>query len=336
MKLGCTSFALDTLDQKHLLGRTYDFFGNLEGNKLTFTPRIYPTQLEINKEKSKIINGKYSFLGMSVIGLVNPIMVDGINEKGLMGALLNYPQYAIYNTQKGEHQINIHPAFFLNYILSQCKTIEDIVEKCKGLNFVNDTIQGEEMSVHYILSDTTGETIIVEPDKKGIIIHRNTIGVLTNSPDYIWQRTNLSNYVGVTNLHKPPQTIINYQVNGFGEGVGGGFGLPGDYSSPARFVKIAFLKEFMVKPQDEIDGITKMFHNFATVDIPEGILKECEEKEHYEKTLFTSAMCGESLTYYFSSSTNRRISAIQLKNEIKGTQIKYFELQEKQDIAYIN
>lgn len=334
MDLGCSSFSLETLDQKHLLGRTYDMFGNLDGNKIAFTPRGHKINLEIEQE-SNIIESKYSFLGMAVLGLYSPIMVDGINEKGLMAALLNYPSYAIYNTQPDNNEVDVHPAFFLNYLLSQCKSIEEVVKQVRGLNLTDEKVFGKEMKVHYILTDSTGETIIIEPDQEGLVVHRDTIGVLTNSPNYLWHKTNLNNYVGVTNIHKLPQTIVNYEINGFGEGVGGGFGLPGDYSSPSRFIRMAFLKEFAVKAKSEIDGITKMFHNFAAVDIPEGILKESKDKEHYEQTLCISAMCSESLTYYFAPSTNRRISAIPLANIRNLSQMQYFDLQVEQDIAYL-
>jgi len=323
MEFGCSSISLKTLDGNQLLGRTYDMFGNLRQNKIVFTPRNQEIYLEMKESKATKVVSRYAFLGMAVLGFKNPLMVDGVNEKGLMGALLNYPKYAIYDTQKGDGQLDIHPAFFLNYLLSQCANIEEAVVQIAKLNLIEEKVYGKDMRVHYILSDSSGETIIVEPDREGIIVHRHTIGVLTNSPNYIWHRTNLSNFVGVTNLHKPPQTIINHEVKGFGEGVGGGFGLPGDYSSTSRFVRMAFHKHFAVDAKNELEGVTKLFHNFATVDIPEGILRESQDKEHFEQTLSTSVMCAESLTYYFATASNRRISAIKLGNELNGTEMKW-------------
>lgn len=336
MTLGCSSFSWETEDQKHLLGRTYDQFGNLSGNRIAVVPRGFSMKTEIDQSSSSLVSVKYAFAGMAVMGLETPVMVDGLNEKGLMGALLNYPGYAVYDTQKGENHLNIHPGFLVSYLLGQCSTLAQAVEQLSCINLTGEKIFGHEMTVHYIFSDSTGEAVIVEPDAEGIHVHRNTLGVMTNSPDYLWHRTNLRNYVAVSNLHKPPQKIINTEIASFGSGTGGSAGLPGDYSSPSRFVRMAMLKNFAVKGKDEIDGVTKMFHNFASVDIPEGILKADPEHEEYEQTLCISAMCSESLTYYFSTASNRRISAISLEKELKNTKIRYFDLQEKQDISYLN
>lgn len=336
MRFGCSSFSWNTEDGKHLLGRTYDQFGNLEKNKIAVVPGNFKMQTEVREESRSLINVKYAFTGMAVTGLATPIMVDGVNEKGLMGALLHYPGYAVYDTRINESNRNIHPGFLTSYLLGQCASIEEAIDHLSCINLTNEKIFGHEMTVHYIFSDFKGETIIVEPDADGISIHRNTIGVLTNSPDYLWHKTNLRNYTSVTNLDIPPREMINTEINGFGEGVGGSFGLPGSYSSPDRFVRMAFLKNFAVKGRDEVDGITKMFHNFASVDIPEGILKAHSGHDIYEQTLCISAMCAESRTYYFSTASNRRISAVRLEKEKINREVKYYDLQENQDISYLN
>lgn len=335
MKFGCSSITWDTLDNKHLLGRTYDQSGNLDGNGIAVVPRNFKMNTAPCKN-SRFLYTRYSYTGMAVMGLDTPIMVDGINEKGLMGALLYYPGYAVYNTKLKEENINLHPAFLTSYLLGQCNGVEEAVEHLSRIALTNEKIFGQEMPVHYIFSDSTGEAVIIEPESRGLAIYRDTIGVLANSPDYMWHKTNLRNYVPVANLVTPPHKMLNSVISGFGDTSGGGFGLPGDYSSPSRFVRTAFIKNFAVKGNNEIDGITKMFKNFSSVDIPEGILKPYPGYEYYEQTLCTSAMCSESLTYYFSTSSNRRISAVCLEKEKNNPKIKYYGLQEKQDILYLN
>lgn len=335
MNFKCSSFTWSTNDNKHLLGRTYDQFGNLEGNRIAIIPRSFQLKTEISRESTSYVTCRYAFTGMAVTGLETPVMVDGINEKGLMGALLHYPGYAVYDTQSGNGSLNIHPGFLTACLLGQCASVEQVVNLLPSINLTSEKIMGQDMPVHYIFSDTTGEALIIEPDAGGIRIYRNTIGVMTNSPDYNWHTTNLRNYTAVTNLHKPPQVILNKELSDFGEGVGGGFGLPGGYSSPSRFVRMAFLKHFAVKGCNEIEGITKMFHNFASVDIPEGILKAHADYETYEQTLCTSAMCAESLTYYFATASNRRISAVRLEKEKERKEAVYLSLPEKQDILYL-
>lgn len=53
----------------------------------------------------------------------------------------------------------------------------------------------------------------------------DTIGVMTNSPDYIWHRTNLRNYGGVF-YGEGERKLLNMRLTGFGEALGGGFGIP--------------------------------------------------------------------------------------------------------------
>ena len=336
MKLGCTSFSWKTKDNKHLLGRTYDQFGTLSDNKIVIIPKNYIINLE-NKESSVTCNSKYTLVGMGVMGSQTPIIVDGLNDKGLMGALLYYPDYAKYDTQLTEKSININPGYFITYILSQFSTIEEIASKIKNINLTNEDMFGEKMPLHYIFSDRTGETIIIEPDENGLSIHRKTMGVMTNSPDYNWHKQNLKNYSWVTNEAKGPQVICGqeypeYEITGMV--------MPGDYSSPSRFIRVALMKNFAPLAENEIDGVTRMLHSFSTVDIPEGVktvrVPEGEFKgNYYEKTLCMSVVCSESLTYYYTLATNRRICAIKLENIAQNSEIQYFELQEKQDILFL-
>ena len=105
MNFACSSFSWETNDKKHLLGRTYDQFGDLRGNSIVIVPRNFELSLLI--EKNCMFKIKYCFVGMAVNGLKTPILVDGINEEGLMGALLRYPGFANYDNQKGaEKDIN--------------------------------------------------------------------------------------------------------------------------------------------------------------------------------------------------------------------------------------
>ena len=208
------------------------------------------------------------------------------------------------------------------------------MEELSRLTLVDEPIQGKPLPAHYILSDRRGETVIIEPDEDGLSVHRNTIGVLTNSPDYLWHRTNLRNFVGVTNLPKAPQTIAGHEIQEFGERLGGGSGLPGDYSSPSRFVRLAFMKEFAVPGKDELEGVSRMFRAFAPVDIPEGLAKADPDYDVYEQTLCTSVMCAESGVYYFAPAQNRRISAVRLP--VQGNEMQYFDLGDGQDIDWRN
>lgn len=335
-EFGCSGCTWETENGRHLMGRTYDQFGSLDDNKIAVIPRSSRLRLEISPESQSYADVRYAYAGMAVLGLDTPIMVDGINEKGLMGALLNFPGYADYSAQQNGAGRRIHPGFLITCLLGECGSVEDVVKQLAQIRLTEELIFGHTMSVHYMFSDASGETVIVEPDRDGLTVHRQTIGVMTNSPGYEWHLTNLSNYMGVTNLPRESRQIGGKQISVFGERQGGSMGLPGDYTSPSRFVRMTFMKEYAVRGKDELDGVSRMFHLFSTVDIPEGIIKAGEAVEDYEQTLCTSAMCAESRTYYFATAKNRRISAVRLDRELANPEIRYYDLPQKEDIQYLN
>lgn len=334
---GCSGFAWHTEDGCHLLGRTYDMFGDLSGNKITVIAPGYELHTSPSGE-GETITMKYGFIGNGIQGAPSPIFTDGINEKGLMGTLQNFPGYGYYNTQKSDENTDLHPAFFVPYMLGTCSSVEEVAEAVKHINLTDELIFGAHMSVHYIFSDETGEAIIIEPDEDGITVHRNTIGVMTNAPGYDWQFTNLKNYVAVSNVHTPPRELLGETISAFGNGTGGSFGLPGSYSSPARFVRLAFAKDFAPLGKNEVDGITRMFDTFSVVYVPDGMLKESADHDEYERTLCTTGMCAESRTYYFSPAENRRISAYSVENALNAMgeeKIAYYPIPIKEDISYV-
>ena len=341
--MGCTCFTWETKDHKHLLGRTYDQCGNLQANSIAVIPRNYPLKLEISEKYPRYIWSRYAFTGMAITGLVSPVMVDGINEVGVMGGLLNYPDYATYDLVRDSSHLNIHPGFLVGYLLSLCASVEEIAGVLPSLNLTKEPIFGQEMAVHYIFSDRTGEAIIVEPDADGLQIHRDTLGVITNTPGYLWQQTNLYNYASVSNILAPSRDYLQLKCQGADVSSGGGFGLPGDYSSSSRFVRMAVLKHYAVKGENELDGVTRMFHQFSSVRIPEGIVlklnnqaSQSQTEDSYDQTLCTSVMCAESGTYYFSTCKNQRINAVRLLGLEENPEIRYFALPERQDIVYLN
>ncbi len=332
MDFGCSSFSWQTKNGLHLLGRTYDQFGDLAANRILSVPQGYPCAPGLHGEGA--VPGRYGFTGMAVLGFGEPILVDGVNAAGLMGALLHYPGYAVYQEGPEKGTTAVHPGRLLAWLLGRCTGVEEAVEELARLTLVDEPIQGKPLPAHYILSDQKGDAAVIEPDEGGLSIHRNTVGVLTNSPDYRWHRTNLNNFVGVTNLPKAPRTVAGHEIREFGERLGGGSGLPGDYSSPSRFVRLAFMKEFSVPGKDEVEGVSRMFRAFAPVDIPEGLAKADPDYEVYEQTLCTSVMCAESGVYYFAPAWNRRISAVRLPEPER--EIQYFDLGDGQDIDWRN
>ena len=131
-------------------------------------------------------------------------------------------------------------------------------------------------TLHWAFSDRTGEMIVVEPDRDGLKVYRNTIGVMTNSPGYSWHRLNLLNYAGIRDLDYDVLDLESDRLNQCFSG-SGAQGLPGDWSSPSRFIRLAFLKKFCVKGRDESQGVANMLHLFQSAAFPLGIVRITEQ-----------------------------------------------------------
>ena len=86
--------------------------------------------------------------------------------------------------------------------------------------------------------EPSGRQIVLEIIDGKCVFYENNLGVLTNSPSFDWQLTNLNNYVnllpGRTELH----TLGNMSLSSFGGG-SAMLGLPGDFTPPSRFVRAA-------------------------------------------------------------------------------------------------
>lgn len=143
----------------------------------------------------------------------------------------------------------------------------------------------------------------------GLKIIENPVGVLTNSPDMIWQLTNLRNYISLDNYQKEETKWEKLILNPFSQG-GGSFGLPGDYTSPGRFVRATFQKKFLLLPDTKEETVVDCFHLLKTVFIPKGIVMTSRDVPDYTQyTVFMNLNTGE---YYFNTYLNPEIRMVRL------------------------
>ena len=81
MNWGCSSFSWETQDGFHLLGRTYDQFGDLKLNQLIAVPAGACCSPGLNCDEGTV-TASYGYTGMAVLGFGHPIQVDGVNYAG--------------------------------------------------------------------------------------------------------------------------------------------------------------------------------------------------------------------------------------------------------------
>lgn len=348
---GCSSFSWETEDNNHLWGRNFDFNRIAADSKITYLPRNteYYTMgniFENNLRETDKVTSKYAAIGTGSIVLKStPTLFEGINEKGLMGGQLYFRKFAKYPEVEKANTIPLQPAFVVTYLLTQCQSVEEIIDTLNHkVSIVAQAMMGVIPTVHWIFSDSSGETIIIEPEEETIRIYRNSMGVLTNSPSYSWHCENLLNYP-----HIRKKDYDNIKINGVEleqcfSGTGA-LGLPGDSSSTSRFVRLSYLKEYGKKGKNEEDGVTYMFRLFQNIAFPLGMVEVADVDnitEHdvnvsaYDYTLYTSIMCAESLKFYWTVYENSQIQCIDLSKLMNENKILQYDMYSGKNIQYLN
>ncbi len=94
---------------------------------------------------------------------------------------------------------------FVRWMLSQFKTVDEVITAMKSIDIVPVYLDAKGQpspTGHWRVTDKTGRSVVIEIMNQGEVhIYENEVGVLTNSPTFPWQVTNLNNY-----LHLQPGT----------------------------------------------------------------------------------------------------------------------------------
>lgn len=96
--IACTSFRLLAADGSSVYAITMEFQFPLNSD-LVVLPRNYQfVATGPNNQAGATWKGKYGVVGMNGFG--KPLIIDGLNEKGLAGGILYFPDHAVYTNPK--------------------------------------------------------------------------------------------------------------------------------------------------------------------------------------------------------------------------------------------
>ena len=298
----CTAATYKTAD--FYFGRTLDYEFSY-GDEVAVLPRNYALAFR----HMGTLKAHYAIIGMAYVVGDYPLYYDGINEKGLGMAGLNFVGNAVYQ-EVGEGRENIAQFEFIPWILAQCASVEEAREKLDKMNLVG-TQFGEQLpaaQLHWIIADASG-AITLECTKDGLQVYDNPAGVLTNNPPFPMQMFQLNNYAGLS--PKQPEHRFSGQIpfTSYSRGMGA-MGLPGGLSSESRFARVAFVKCNSVSGDSETESVSQFFHILGSVDQQRGCCEVAEGK--YEITIYTSCCNASKGIYYYTTYDNHRISAVDM------------------------
>ena len=184
----CTAASYKTKD--FYFGRTLDYEFSY-GDEIVVLPREYPLRFR----HCGALDRHYAIIGMAYVAGSDPLFYDGINEKGLGMAGLNFVGNAHY-FKPVQGFDNVAQFEFIPWILSRCATVREARGLLSRINLTDEAYSPQlpPAQLHWIIADRD-EAITVESMSGGLKIYDNPVGVLTNNPPFDRQMLALSNYM---------------------------------------------------------------------------------------------------------------------------------------------
>lgn len=308
----CTGISLRAVDGSNVVARTVEWAASPMQCGYVVCPRGHTHQSYTpsgdNGLKYKAV---YGYVG--IYTEYEPFVVEGVNEAGLSAGLFFFPGYGDYAPYNPEHNDKtLCDMQFVSWVLSQFSTIEQVRDAMRNVDVV--TLNHKIGSVHWRIAEPSGKMAVMEVVGGVPRFYDNKLGVLTNSPGFMWHMTNLNNYVNLEPGSAPDKVLkpgITLSPLGHGSGM---LGLPGDFTSPSRFVRAAFYQTTAPATQTGFDTVVQAFHILNNFDIPIGSqhVKADIPKGLPSATQFTAVTDQKAMKLYYKTAWNGNIRCIDL------------------------
>lgn len=265
----CTGVRFSDDEGNTYFGRNLDWSFSY-GETILVTPRGYHYDTVFGaggKAKPDAV------IGVGVVMADRPMYFDCANEHGLAIAGLNFPGYASFVHEPVEGTENV-------------------------ATFDSQIVPGQQESLlHWFIVDGK-RSIVVEQMADGMHVHHDDVDVLTKQPTFDFHMENLRNYMCVSNEMAEPTSWGKASLTAWGAGVGM-HGIPGDVSSPSRFVRVAYTNAHYPQQNDEAANVSRLFHTLGSVQMVDGMAKMGDGQ--FERTLFTSGYSSKTNTCYMNT-----------------------------------
>ena len=241
----------------------------------------------------------HDVIGVGITALGVPLYFDCANDAGLAVAGLNFPQSARYAADPVDGSVNVAAYEFPYWVARNFGSVAEVRAALTGVTVVAKAVSDKlpVANLHWIVADAMG-AIVVECMEDGLRVWEDDVDVLTNEPNFGWHRQNLRNYLTLTDADPAPASWGGAELRAFGSGEGLR-GVPGDYSGPSRFVKVAFVNAHYPVQTGEKGNVTRLFRTLGSVAVPEGCARMADGS--YEKTLYTSGFSAATRSYYYAT-----------------------------------
>ena len=231
-----------------------------------------------------------------------------------------YGQYPEFDPQ--QKSTTVADLQLVPWILGRCRTVEEVEAAVRELRVVS--IDPRASTVHWRFADVSGRQVVLEIINGQPRFYENKLGVLTNSPGFDWQMTNLNNYVNLRSGSTTAQWL-GHDTELVPFGAGSGFlGIPGDVTPPSRFVRAAFYQSSAPRQDSALQTVLQCFRILGSFEIPIGIEFSAGEPptDIPSATQWTSAADLMNRKIYYNTMYNSAIRCIDLR-QIDFSRVKY-------------
>ncbi len=311
----CTGIMLKSQDGTFVNGRTLEF-GIPIDTIIDIIPHHYAfTGTLPDGSAGMSYQAKYAVVGGSLDNGVD--VQDGLNEAGLSVGAFYFPGYANYAAVTAQNKNEaVSPLQFPTWLLTQFATVAEVKAGLQHVAIVPTLFPawGLVPPLHYVVYDKLGNSIVIEPLNGKLVVYDNPLGVMTNSPTFDWQMTNLRNYINISPINVGQVKVNGVDLAQFSQG-SGLHGLPGDFTSPTRFVRAAFFSSMALPSATAPQTVFQVFHILNQFDIPIGSVRDVSSgKMMPEYTMITVVKDPAHLDYYYKTYQNQDINVVHLNS----------------------
>lgn len=276
----CTAVDIVAADKSVIAGRTMEWAFDMKWT-LVSQPKGTEVTLsapkDLNLPEIKVAT-KYPVVGVSAGVIPGGALLEGQNAEGL-GMSGNFlPGFTEYQTVTKDDKNYVSILAFGSWALGNHATVAElrtVLPTTKVWTDASLPTGPTPPTIHFVFNDRSGDGIVVEYVGGELKIHDNVAHVLTNAPPYEWHLLNARNYMNLTPVGVTSRQIGDANVTALGQG-GGMLGLPADYTPPSRFIRAAFLRNYITQPANADEAVQAVGHILNTVDIPLGIAQSKE------------------------------------------------------------
>lgn len=264
----CTGIKIDYKDGC-VMGRTMDYEIPVDYNAI-YLPRNYNFASDL---MDKPLNSKYRALGVCFHN-EDPLK-DGVNEHGLMGITNDFSGFNLYAREVEVGKTNISSMDYLNYLLTNYRSVEEVIEDLPNIHISTRDHKGENVfspDFHYMLADSTKRCIVVQPRKGKLLYYENPYNVMTNSPGFESHIRRLKKHMDLDNLED-----FNSAKN-----------LPGGYDPVSRFIKAFYLTRMNVPSNNYKEALSHSYNIMAAMNMPNGFVRN----QRFNETTYTRYICS--------------------------------------------